>query len=230
MALRRSKKSPRDLRGGVMVETAICIPVLIIFFFGILEVGRALVQMSWVQRSAYNSTLLATYTPEVEMEAAVLARTRSLQNLTMHESCGDQYQNCGATIAPGLTGSATHYSEVYEGPETSQLTVRVAYDSATLPLGTLLSGIGVDTSVVGPYLLNGIVLTGTDQFGNPSGVFGDCGQIVCGSPPPIQAPPKSIPLNPWKLSRDATDSRGSRYDDLINIDTDTDDRYYTGPR
>jgi len=54
------KSSDRREVGSVLIEMSIVLPVCLLFFLGIIEIGRLLAQYSWVQQTTYNAAFLGS--------------------------------------------------------------------------------------------------------------------------------------------------------------------------
>ena len=78
-------RSASSSDGGVIIECLMVIPLLILIFGGILGLGRAYAQLTWVSNSAYEVALSGAGNPEGPMgESAAAARNTLLGTLPFY--------------------------------------------------------------------------------------------------------------------------------------------------
>ncbi len=79
-------RSASSSHGGVIVECLLVLPLLLLIFGGILGLGRAYAQLTWVSNSSYEVALSGAGNPEGAMgESAAAARNTLLGQLPYYK-------------------------------------------------------------------------------------------------------------------------------------------------
>lgn len=160
--------------GASIVEFALFIPILILFFLGLVELGRLLSQITWVGQTAYQAVMIGGETSDVIGAAVMAKRVEELSEL-QDSQLTDQLN----FIDPPVYDEENQTVSVRLGGEVNQLL------NAPIDLG-------LNISVVGPTLTSSNPPPeGLDEPSNPSCVFYCPWQGV----EPCCTPPCSAPLS-----------------------------------
>lgn len=157
-----SKNRNSSHRGGALLEFAIALPLCIFLVFGIFELGRLLVQYSWVQQTSYNAALLGSgftlSSPNTEpgvVANELYALSNAANKNSMTQSPVISIINPSSnTIAVGIAGQMNLLSSFY-------------------PLG-------INVSSQAPTITIPYEMGSPNQFVNDSGGYYDCAGQVCG--------------------------------------------------
>ena len=156
------KRISHPSHGGALLEFALALPLCIFLVFGVFELGRLLIQYSWIQQTSYNAALLGSgftlSSPNTEpgvVAAQLYALSNSANKNSMTRSPQVSIVNPSAdTIEVGINGQMNLLTNFY-------------------PLG-------VDVKSRAPTIIIPYSAGSANQFGNYNGGYYDCNGNLCG--------------------------------------------------
>jgi len=158
--------------GAAMVEFAIVLPLMMLLFSGLLEIGRVLSQLNWLSQTAFSLITLHGGTPKDYAPQLVSVRFDRLKTAKLNE-----FSKVGLTVNyPEPLFGDSYYRTVNEAE-----VVGMKLSATIRPLTTILGfTIPVSIEVTGPFLIPDKSNAGNlGQFQNPSPYLYDCSGRPC---------------------------------------------------
>ncbi|MBN8547769.1 MAG: pilus assembly protein [Deltaproteobacteria bacterium] len=143
------------MKGSVLLEFAIVVPLLVVFFLGISGIGQLLGHVTWISQTTYAAALFAADVPQPDGPAKVQQATERLS----------EAQNRGQV-------SGDWNAPVYTvGQITGKPIVSVSVPANVSPLVSAMFSSSIGVSVAAPYLVpSQAAFAGFNDFANPSGI------------------------------------------------------------
>ncbi len=161
--------------GGVLTEFVIVIPMLLVFFVGIMSAGQMLGQLSWLSQATYIGAVSGTSSATTNVQDTIknnIERLRDLQSLRQVDT--DSTWQVHSTISNGT----------FSGKPI--VTVDVTAHVSPLMQSFIPTNLGA--SAAAAYLVpNPAQFASLNNFANPSGLSG-C--PIGGCPAAVNPPPK----------------------------------------
>jgi hypothetical protein len=149
--------------GSVLTEFAILVPMLVVFFLGLVGIGQLLGQVTWIAQTAYSGAVFAADTPREEGPAKVRAETAKLKALQYRGQINPTSPNGGWTVQ-------TNYSS---GALTGQPIITVNVNAHISPIVRSIMQTDIGASAVMPLLVPGMdQFAGMYSFANPTSLTG----------------------------------------------------------
>lgn len=156
-------------QGSVISEFAILVPMLLVFFLGLIGVGQLLGHLTWVSQTTYAGALLGADIPQNEGPTKILTQSMRLKALQDRGQISSQAADFAVNTVY-TNGSVTGKPIINVSIGARNVS---AIAKAVLPMN-------LDVSVAAPYLVPNQSLFSTySDFSNPPGVTG-CTGIGCG--------------------------------------------------
>ncbi|MBX7143542.1 MAG: pilus assembly protein [Oligoflexia bacterium] len=157
-----ARRRQNSAAGGVIVEFLLALPIVILFFSGILELGRLYSQMTWMSNMAYETALSGAGWPQGGTATAEMDyRTNLLGGMTTYHKM---------TAIPTRTDS-------YNAAGMPPNTLLVEMSGHIAPLMQMING-DFRTAMVAPMLSNtGNIAGDLNQFANPACLY-DCSGVL----------------------------------------------------
>lgn len=151
-------------KGGVLVEFLFALPIVLLFFSGILELGRLYSQITWMSNMAYETALAGAGWPQGGTATADMNyRTNLLGNMTTYHKLSAVPTRTDTYNALGIPNS-----------------LMVEMSGNISPLMQMISG-NFKTAVLAPMLASSGNIAGSlNQFGNPTCLYDCNGNLISG--------------------------------------------------
>ena len=147
-----SKQANND--GSVLLEFAIVLPLLLVFFLGISGIGQLLGHVTWISQTTYAAAMFAADVPQPDGAAKVELETNRLSTVQNRGQVSGQWD------APVY----------FNGEFTGKPIVSVSVPAHVTPLLNSMFGADVGVSVAAPYLVpNQSGFAAYGDYGNPPG-------------------------------------------------------------
>ncbi|MBN8547766.1 MAG: pilus assembly protein [Deltaproteobacteria bacterium] len=170
--MRVSSKSPLRERGGVITECVLVIPVMLVLFTGLTELGRTFSQINWVANISYEVAMVGASVSETAGGALAMdGRYAQLSAIPYYK----------VTLPSDPTSKVYNQTDLHVSGQPPR-SVEVAIH-ATLP--TLLSHVSptFDVRATAPILvLSNVLPGGLSTFSNPNPLYDCCGREYSGAP------------------------------------------------
>lgn len=156
------KSTTHSHRGGALLEFALALPLCFFLVFGIYELGRLLIQYSWIQQTSYNAALLGS--------GFTLASPNTEPGVVANEL----YSISNAANKNSMA-SSPEISVV--NPTNNTLEVGIA---SQMNLLTNLYPLGVDVRSRAPTITIPYSMGSPNVFSNYNGGYYNCAGQICG--------------------------------------------------
>lgn len=168
-----SQKSSGESAGAALVEFAIVLPLMVLIFSGLLEIGRVLSELNWISQTAFNLVALHGGTPKSYAPQLMNDRFNRLKTAKINE-----FSRVGLTVSDPqpLFEGGSYYQHLANGTEV----VGIKLAASIQPLTTILEfSLPVNIEVTGPFLLPDTSAAGPfEEFQNPSLLY-NCDGVQC---------------------------------------------------
>lgn len=151
----------------MLTEFVVIIPMLIVFFFGILGSGQLIGNLTWISQASYIGAVSGSGMAQTTAADAIRTNLERLRSLQSHGQV-DAGANWNVTPA------------IFAGPVTQKPVIRVDVNANINRLSQAITSSGLGVGVVAPYLVPNVSqFAGLNSFANPAGV-GGCSGASCG--------------------------------------------------
>jgi hypothetical protein len=130
-------------KGAALVEFALSVPLLFLFFSGVLEFGNILSQLTWVAQAGYTLAAVGAESPQNVAQSLLDSRLNQLIQAKNSERFGSRLEV--SAVTPVGSDYYNNLSEVR--------TVTVSLKARIIPISSLSFAIPVDINVTAPQLV-----------------------------------------------------------------------------
>jgi hypothetical protein len=162
-------------KGAALVEFALSVPVLFLFFSGVLEFGNILSQLTWVSQAGYTLAAVGAESPQGVTQSLLNARLAQLVQAKDFE----RFRN--KLLVTEVTPAGTEYFN--NNPLIRTITIKLK--AQIIPISNLSFGIPVDINITAPQLVeNTLYDSNYGVFGQPQPEYFACNGATAGFSPP----------------------------------------------
>jgi Flp pilus assembly protein TadG len=157
----------RDMRGAALVECAMVFPLLLLMLSGVLEIARALNELTWVARTAYSSAIVAAGTPGNIAGKMLESRFSQIKSIKDGHFVGRLTMN-----NPSPSIGSSYYDAVNN-------TISMKFTATLQPLVNVPFSIPIPMTITAPFLMfKDINYSSLGSFQSPAHRY-DCAGAVC---------------------------------------------------